>query len=177
MATKNAKEQRNAAKNGGKSLSEVIAQRERLIKIIHSDMDKIRIWNEVKIGTVRDFDVMQLYNTIIKNEKELIKVKLAIQFANCGITALNNDLLKNSNYPLIFELNLLTERLTFLSFPKGNSKYISTRNDEGYSSTLSAAFIADEKTKLSARRQEIQNKLSLFNDNTYIIVDYDDLPF
>ena len=66
-----AKKVKNATATNELPLSVVIQKKETIINTIHADMDRIRNWNEVIDGTIRDFDIKALYNAIIQNEKEL----------------------------------------------------------------------------------------------------------
>ena len=176
-----AKKVKNATATNELPLSVVIQKKETIINTIHADMDRIRNWNEVIDGTTRDFDIKALYNAIIQNEKELIKIKTLIQFANLGIP-FSNEVSKKSNYPLVYELNNLKERLDFLNMDRASRKFLPCRQGKikniVYSSILTEDFILQEKQLIVTRMQVIREQLTKFNNDTIVsLSDFDDLPF
>lgn len=94
--------------------SELINKRESLIEDIKTNWNRIELYNAGTKGAQRPYDIIAMYNQIKKDSSELVKIKVAIQAINMGLTSLE-ELPENSLYPVIYMLQQVKEQKVKLS--------------------------------------------------------------
>ena len=87
----------------------IITNRDNLSKGIKKDWERIKSENSVAEGVIRDYDVMELYESIIKSEAEMVALKLASQAINLGFKSIS-EMPENTNFSRITALSQLKER-------------------------------------------------------------------
>jgi len=136
---------------------ELIAKRESLIADIKKNWDRIKLFNSVEKGFVRNFDVKKIYEKIIEDSQSLITIKVAIQAVNMGLTSVN-EIKTNNVYVQVYLLSQLKEQLVKLA-------KLPTKGDDVI---LTKQFIQKETKSIETEIAKIEDELEKFNSSKKI---------
>jgi transcription initiation factor IIF auxiliary subunit len=131
---------------------DLISKRERLISDIKRNWSRIKAFNAVDKGQTRDYDMNAVYKSIITDSIELVKVKVAIQAINMGLSKMS-DLPKDNLYTQIYMLQQLKEQKTKLLMTPYKGEDI----------VFSKQFIQSEAKKIDIEISKIEDQLEKRN--------------
>ena len=162
-------------------IADLVNNKKRQETIIKHDFDQIADNNEIIVGkTKRVIDVLKAYDILKKDQAELIKLKLATQAYNLGVSLA--ALPKDNIATVIYELSALKELKNFLTGKRLKRRHGKLTNGSGgvdrYESILNDYWIHKEIESLDKKIEEKENKLTELN-RVEVDVDFTmlDLPF
>lgn len=142
-------------KNNNFSASELIEEREIAIADIKKYWGIIASENILPKDAKPNFNVKEVYKKVSETELNLIKLKMAIQAINMGLSSMD-EMKKDNLYFQIYFLQQLKER-------KIKLEKLKTNPQAGHNVALTKDFVKDELTKVIKSIKTVEEEIKNHN--------------
>lgn len=142
------------------TISQALKEKNRILNSIKKIKEKIKSHNQIIAGTDRPYNISELYDELISQQKKLVNLKASIHRASSPVR------------DIIFEQSELKDRLVFIKSIPSKNGIVKDRysSDDGYEveSKLGPIEIDSISDSIENAIDAIQDKLDRFNHTTEV---------